>query len=189
MSDILAVNLLNWPVKLSPGELLLAWMISTIILMGVGLFALVMNFWAAARPARVVHVFAWVCIIASPTLAFLFVDYRAGLLLGAAAVVVGGLVQWRGMCTNRSQQEQDAATTQEAEAGRSGKQEALAQLVGQEGTAVSDIKPHGTIAIEGRVMEVKAARGFIPTDARVVVARIEGGMPIVESASSEQAAS
>lgn len=52
---------------------------------------------------------------------------------------------------------------------------------GQEGIALTDLRPAGKVSVNGKRLEARAAVGFITRNAKVKVVRVEGGVIFVET--------
>lgn len=146
-----------------------------------GLVVLAFNMWVVPEPSREVNVVGWMFMVAGLVIAcvkalwvqafFLAVLGGAG---GALVHKIGGKVAARRIRQIEQERDEQAAEGQQ-------KRERLASLVGKEGITITDLKACGNAKIDGEIIEVRAAEGFLPPQTRVLVTRLEGKTPVVEA--------
>ncbi len=60
--------------------------------------------------------------------------------------------------------------------------DAATSLLGRRGTALTTLRPAGTVVVDGRRLDVSSLGDFIPKDTAVVITRVEGSKIFVEKA-------
>jgi len=166
-------------ILIQPGDLRVAWLVSLVLLLGLCIAVLVMNYWVAECPVKGLTIGAWVLILVSVVLLTTFAAPDTGRWFALAGAGIGVLVQWRGCRLARARRREQEAQVQESASDKAAQDETLSGLVGEEGIAISDIKPHGRVNVGGQVVDVKSAT-FIPAETSVVVTAIDDGLPVVE---------
>jgi len=150
-----------------------------------GLLILIFNFYWVPEPSKGVAIAGWLVLALGIGVA----NYRTGLRVGLPMGLIGGAaaiaIHKLGHKTASRRLAEEQQEIQQQHDRDEWERERLWTLVGKAGTAVSDLKAHGTVQIGDAVLQARALRGYIPRDSRVVVTKIEGLTPIVEQPHSD----
>ncbi|MHC4402404.1 MAG: carboxypeptidase-like regulatory domain-containing protein [Planctomycetota bacterium] len=153
------------------------------LLIYAGLFGLLVigfNLWVVPEPSREVTVVGWGFIFGSVLVACVKALWVQATLLALFGLVLGGLIQrFGGRAAARRVREIERERDQH-EAEQTQHKEKLAALRGKEGITLTDLKACGSASIDGEILDVRAADGFISKGSPIVVTRLEGRMPVVE---------
>jgi membrane-bound ClpP family serine protease len=137
------------------------------------------------EPSKGVAIAGWVVLALGIGVANYRTGSRVGIPLGLIAVAAGIAIQKLGhKAASRRLVEEQQQLQQQHDLDEWERQR-LWTLVGKAGIAVSDLKACGTVQVDDTILEARALYGYIPKDARVVVSKVEGLMPVVEQSRSD----
>ena len=146
-----------------------------------GMIVLAMNFSVAPEPSRGVTGVAWSIVLGTIAIACVKRDLNQAVLFAVLGISVGVLIHRIGSKTAARRLRQQEEEMRNELAARNRATEALMALVGKEGVTLTDLKACGSVEIDGQIVQVRALRGFIPLDTRVVVRVIDGKAPVVQA--------
>ncbi len=154
-------------------------MLMTVI--GTGVAGLLLLFLEMFLPGLIAGVVGAILLIICVVLAFTDLGAEAGmtaLLISAASS--GGLWWW--WATRFQETRFGKSMTLSATIAGDGGTTALAQLAGQEGEAISALRPAGTVTLEGRRVDAITDGEFLDVGTRVRVIRSNGMSVVVRKA-------
>jgi membrane-bound serine protease (ClpP class) len=151
-------------------------MITTVIALAAAGVALL--FLEMFLPGIIAGVIGGILLIASVVTAYESIGPEAGnITLVATTVVTAGLWWW--WATKFQHTRFGRRMTLAATSTGTSQAEGLAQLIGQTGTAVTALRPSGTILVEGRRVDAITGGEFLEKGTPVRIVRAEGSGVIV----------
>lgn len=128
-------------------------------------------------PGLVLGMLGGLCLLAAVGVSYASFGLLVGTLTfaGVAAVTLGGFIGWmytfphtaigRRIMLHKSLPSGESAST--------------ASLLGQEGRALTPLRPSGTAVFQGRKVDVSSENDFVPAGETVIVVREEGQRVVV----------
>jgi membrane-bound serine protease (ClpP class) len=152
----------------------MTWMAITILLLVLGAILLAIE--VLVIPGfGVIGVLGLGCLAAAVGAAWWKLGPAWGGLSIGAGIVVSAFTFWLLPKTGMGR----AMVLETQQRGR-GADRALEELIGREGTAVTPLRPAGTIDVEGRPVDVVTDGIYVESGTRVRVARVEGARVVVD---------
>lgn len=132
-------------------------------------------------PGVVMGVLGGIVVIYAVVAAWVQGEYATAVLLtGATLIAVPLMVRY-------AMRRLSLASALQAEEGFAATESGLAGLTGHEGVTLTPLRPAGTAEFEGRRVSVVAETGFVESDTRVRVLRVEGNRVVVRAAAARAA--
>lgn len=130
-------------------------------------------------PGVVMGILGGIVVIYAVVAAWLQGEYvTAVLLTGGTLVAVPLMVRY-------AMRRLSLGSALPAEDGFAAAESGLAALAGREGITLTPLRPAGTAELDGRRVSVVAETGFIESDTRVRVLRVEGNRVVVRASPAE----
>lgn len=132
-------------------------------------------------PGVVMGVLGGIVVIYAVVAAWFQAEYLTAVLLTGTTLVAAPLM------VRYATRRLSLASSLPAEDGFAAAESGLPGLAGTEGTTLTPLRPAGTAEFDGRRVSVVAETGFIESDTRVRVLRVEGNRVVVRAAPTADA--
>lgn len=145
-----------------------------------GLLVFITNYWIAPVPSPGLSAIGWATIATSVVIAIIKGEWLQGVLLLVVGAPLAAVIcrYGRQSAARRQAEMEDEKRIEQAAQER--EREQLTRWLGRKGTAVTDLKPFGSVQIDDELIEARARRGFLPSGTPVVVAKLDGKTLVVD---------